>query len=256
MVVTLRCRAACVVLLAVALAGCGARRRTVAASPTTLPPGYRYTVKAGENLFRIGLAYGIPYRELAAYNGIPDPAKIEVGQVVVVPNATRELPVQVITPLRAKSERPATPDIPVGRSPFLWPVEGGKISSRFGPRGETHHDGVDIQVAEGAPVRAVRAGRVIYSDELRGYGNIVIVEHDGGYATVYGHNRINRATVGEAVAQGQVIAEVGQSGDAVSPQLHFEVRKDNVARNPMFYLPRDGAAVRTAEGRPARGDGS
>lgn len=225
-----------------------------------MPLGYRYTVKQGENLFRIGLAYGVPYRDLAQYNGIADPHKIEIGQIVVIPGATRELPVQIITPVRSRADRPPTPEIPVapvGRAAFLWPVEGGSLSSRFGPRGETHHDGIDIQAPEGTPVRAVRAGRVLYSDGLRGYGNIVIVEHDDGYASVYGHNRVNLVAVGDAVTQGQVLAEVGQSGDATSPQLHFEVRKDNVARNPLFFLPGGKAAdVRTASDKRGRGEGS
>ena len=246
----------CLPVLLLGLAGCPRRGAIPSSGSSSYPPGYRYNVKAGENLFRIGLAYGIPYRELARYNAIADPAKIEVGQVVVIPNATRELPVQIITPVKATADRPTTPDIPIGRTPFLWPVEGGSVSSRFGPRGESHHDGVDIQVPEGTPVRAVRAGRVLYSDELRGYGNIVIVEHDGGYASVYAHNRSNRVAVGDAVTQGQVIAEVGQSGDATSPQLHFEVRKDNVARNPLFFLPRGGADLRTADGRGGRREGS
>lgn len=248
-------RTATVVALAAVLASSGCAKRMASSSAPNYPPGYRYTVKPGENLFRIGVAYGIPYAELARYNGIPDPHRIEAGQVVVVPNATRELPVQIITPVRAREDRPAGLEIPLGRTPFLWPVEGGRISSTFGPRGETHHDGVDIQVPEGTPVRAVRAGRVLYSDELRGYGYIVIVEHDGGYATVYAHNRTNRAAVGETVSQGQIIAEVGQSGDATSPQLHFEVRKENVARNPLFYLPKGGAEVRTAGDRSGRREG-
>lgn len=248
-------RAVTVVGVAALLASSGCARRGLSPSAPNYPPGYRYTVKQGENLFRIGLAYGVPYADLARYNAIPDPHRIEVGQVVVIPNGTRELPVQIITPVRAREDRPAGLEIPVGRTPFLWPVEGGRISSTFGPRGETHHDGVDIQVPEGTPVRAVRAGRILYSDELRGYGYIVIVEHDGGYATVYAHNRANRAVVGEAVSQGQVIAEVGQSGDATSPQLHFEVRKENVARNPLFYLPKGGADVRTASDRPGRREG-
>ena len=105
------------VLLAMTLSGCP--RRTPVPSAATSPPGYRYTVKTGENLYRIGLAYGVPYAELARYNGIADPHKIDAGQVVVIPNATRELPVQIITPAHARNDRPAAPEIPAGRTPFL-----------------------------------------------------------------------------------------------------------------------------------------
>ena len=233
---------------ALALVGC----------PRRMPPGpsgLRYTVKPGENLYRIGLAYGIPYGELARYNGIADPARIEVGRVVVIPGATRDLPVQVITPVRAKAERPAPPELPKGPMPFVWPVGTGTVSSVFGPRGETHHDGIDIQAPAGAPIHAVRAGRVLYSDELRGYGKIVILEHDGGYATVYAHNRVNAVAVGDVVRQGDLIAQVGDTGAADSPHLHFEVRQDNVARNPLFYLPRPSGTVRIAAGATAGSEG-
>jgi murein DD-endopeptidase MepM/ murein hydrolase activator NlpD len=199
------------------------------------PAGLRYQVKPGDNLYRIGKAYGVAVPELARENNIKDPSRIEVGTLLVVPHATRELPVQMITPERARADRPS--DLPGGAPPFAWPVTTGVLSSRFGSRGEGHHDGVDISCAEGTPVRAARAGRVLYSDTLRGYGNLIILEHDGGWATVYAHNRENRARVGQAVRQGDVIAAVGESGKTSGPNLHFEVRKDNVACNPLFFLP-------------------
>ena len=89
-------------------------------------------------------------------------------------------------------------------------------------------------------MRAARAGRVLYSDTLRGYGNLIILAHDDGYATVYAHNRENRARVGDEVRQGDPIAVVGETGTTAGPNLHFEIRKDNVARNPLFYLPATG----------------
>lgn len=202
------------------------------------PAGLRHRVERGETLYRIGLAYGIAPRELARWNDIADPNRIEVGQVIVIPNAKRRLPVAVITPERARADRPTPPELPSGPSPFLWPVAAGEVTSGFGPRGETHHDGIDISAPEGAPVRAARAGRVLYSDSLRGYGNLIIVEHADGYATVYAHNRANRTEVGQAVRQGDMIAEVGSTGKTSAPHLHFEIRRDNVARNPVFFLPR------------------
>jgi lipoprotein NlpD len=205
------------------------------------PASFRHRVKPGENLYRIGKAYGVDHRELARLNGIADADRLEVGQRLAVPNATRELPVQTITPVRARDERPAVAELPADRHPFVWPVEG-TMASTFGPRGETHHDGVDIAAPAGTAVRAARGGRVLYSDDLRGYGNLLIIDHGEGYATVYAHNRANRVTTGDVVRQGQLVAEVGESGDSTRPSLHFEVRKDNVARNPVFYLPRRTAA--------------
>lgn len=209
------------------------------------PAVFRHRVKPGENLYRIGKAYGVDYRELARANGIDDADRIEVGQRLVVPNATRELPVEVITPVRARDDQPVPAELPPDRAPFIWPLEG-TIVSTFGPRGESHHDGVDIAAAVGTPVRAARGGRVLYSDELRGWGNLLIVDHGDGYATVYAHNRANRVATGAVVRQGDVIAEVGDTGDSSRPSLHFEMRKDNVARNPIFYLPPRRTAARGA----------
>jgi lipoprotein NlpD len=201
------------------------------------PAGLRHRVVRGESLYRIGQAYGVSPETLARVNKLKDPGRLEVGQVIVIPHARRELPVAMITPDRARADRPAPPELPRGPSPFVWPVDAGVVSSTFGPRGESHHDGIDISTQEGTPVRAARAGRVLYSDHLRGYGNLVILEHDDGYATVYAHNQENRARPGATVRQGDVIGAVGRSGKTSEPNLHFEIRKDNVARNPLFYLP-------------------
>ena len=209
------------------------------------PAGLRHRVERGESLYRIAKAYGVSPEELARVNGIEDTGRIDVGQVIVVPRARRALPVGVITPESARGDRPSPPELPRGPSPFVWPVEAGVVTSPFGRRGATHHDGIDIGSREGAPVRAARAGRVLYSDHLRGYGNLIILAHDEGYATVYAHVRDDRVRVGSAVRQGDVLALVGQTGKTSGPNLHFEVRKENVARNPLFYLPAlpDGRAA-------------
>jgi lipoprotein NlpD len=213
------------------------------------PAGLRHRVQRGETLYRIGAAYGVTCQELARANRLEHPDRLEVGQVLVVPRARKAVPVAVVTPERAQDDRPTPPELPVGPSPFVWPVPAGVLSSGFGPRGETHHDGIDISAPEGTPVRAARAGRVLYADRLRGYGNLVIVEHDDGYATVYAHNRDNRTAVGARVRQGDVIAALGSTGKTSGPNLHFEIRKDNVARNPLFYLPSPPAVAEAAQRR-------
>ena len=210
----------------VAVVGCAAH-----------PAGLRYQVAQGENLYRIGKAYGIDYQELARVNHIANPDRIEVGRVLVIPHATRRVPVGMITPERAQSDRPTPAELPSGLTPFVWPIPGGSISSEFGMRGTSHHDGIDIPCHDGVPVHAARAGRILYSDQLRGYGNLVIMEHDEGYATVYAHLRQTIVPVGSAVRQGEPIATCGDTGKTSGPNLHFEVRKANVARNPLFYLP-------------------
>jgi murein DD-endopeptidase MepM/ murein hydrolase activator NlpD len=199
--------------------------------------GIVHVVRRGENLFRIGKAYGVSYQELARRNHIGDPARIEVGQEIFVPGATRRLPVQIITPLFAESRAPTLDELPRGSRPFRWPTREGTLSSRFGPRNGTVHDGIDIAAPEGTEVYAARAGRVIYSDQIPGYGNIVIVDHGDGLSTVYAHNSKNEVSEGDVVKEGELVSLVGRSGRTTGANLHFEVRQRNVARNPLDYLP-------------------
>jgi len=219
-------RGGVVVAMLVGVLACSSNRASV-----------RHRVEPGETLYRIGQAYGVSHQALARANGIDDADRIEVGQVLLIPEAKRAVPVRVVTPERVRGDRPAPPEVPAGAVPFLWPVEGGRLTSAFGPRDASHHDGIDISAPAGTPVRAARDGRVLYSDTLRGYGNLIILEHDGGYATVYAHNRENRADRGDVVRQGEQIATVGETGKTSGPNLHFEIRKDNVARNPIYFFP-------------------
>ncbi len=201
-------------------------------------PGIYHTVQRGENLFRIGKAYDLTYQELARVNRIQDPNQLRAGDRIFIPGATRQLPVEIITPTTVSLKR-STPSEPRDgtRPALVWPVSGA-VTSGFGARGESFHDGIDISVPEGTPVHAVESGEVIYSDQLRGYGNMVIIRHAGGVVSVYAHNRQNRVREGRTVAQGDTIAEVGSTGRATAPHLHFEVRRDNVAEDPLLYLRR------------------
>ncbi|MEW6269617.1 MAG: M23 family metallopeptidase [Thermodesulfobacteriota bacterium] len=124
-----------------------------------------------------------------------------------------------------------------GGRTFVWPASG-TISSSFGPRRNAHHDGIDIAAPEGTPIRAALDGVVVYVGSLRGYGKVVILSHEGGLTTVYAHNSKNLVKQGARVRRGGVIASVGRTGRTTGPNLHFEVRKDNRARDPLAYLPR------------------
>jgi len=117
------------------------------------------------------------------------------------------------------------------------------VSSLFGPRGHSNHDGIDISAPEGTPVRAAADGVVIYCDVLHGYGNVVIVDHNDGLTSVYAHNKLNLARVGARVRRGDVIASVGQTGKTTGPNLHFEIRRHNVARDPIRYLPQNSSSL-------------
>jgi murein DD-endopeptidase MepM/ murein hydrolase activator NlpD len=188
-------------------------------------------------LFRIGKAYDTTSDELARANGIRDPRQITVGQKIFIPGATRQLPVEIITPSNGFMAPGSVPPLDADDAVFLWPVSGA-VNSGFGPRGSSFHDGLDIAAPEGTPIRAVEHGDVIYSDQLRGYGNIVIIRHSGGIVSVYAHNQVNLVRDKQQVARGEVIARVGSTGRVTGPHLHFEIRKNNLARDPMLYLPR------------------
>lgn len=123
-----------------------------------------------------------------------------------------------------------------GRS-FLWPVQGD-ILSKYGPTaGGTQNDGINIKAAEGTPVVAADAGTVAYAgNELRGYGNLILIKHADGWMTAYAHNSKLLVTRGQKVQRGQVIARVGATGAVTEPQLHFEVRRGSRALDPMDYL--------------------
>jgi murein DD-endopeptidase MepM/ murein hydrolase activator NlpD len=210
------------------------------ASKTTIskprPHGVYHTVTAGETLFRIGKAYGITYQELARINGIKDAGQIRVGQRIFIPGASQPLPVETITPMEIAPAAPTSPESAPGFETFIWPVNG-TINSGFGPRGLSFHDGIDIAAPEGTPIRAIEDGEVIYSDQLRGYGNMVILRHSGGIVSVYAHNESNLVREGQSVARGEVVARVGSTGRVSGPHLHFEIRKNNAAQDPLRYLP-------------------
>jgi murein DD-endopeptidase MepM/ murein hydrolase activator NlpD len=123
-----------------------------------------------------------------------------------------------------------------GFETFIWPVNG-TINSGYGPRGLSFHDGIDIAAPEGTPIKAIEDGEVIYSDQLRGYGNMVILRHADGIVSVYAHNESNLVRVGQSVVRGEVVARVGSTGRVSGPHLHFEIRKNNAAQDPLRYLP-------------------
>jgi murein DD-endopeptidase MepM/ murein hydrolase activator NlpD len=130
-----------------------------------------------------------------------------------------------------------TPPAKTGRG-FAWPLQG-RIISGFGPReGGLHNDGINILAAEGTDIRAAENGIVIYAgNELRGYGNLLLVKHTGGYTTAYAHAARLLVGRGDRVQRGQVIATVGRTGNVSRPQLHFEIRKGPRPVDPRKELP-------------------
>ncbi|GBD03435.1 Murein hydrolase activator NlpD [bacterium HR19] len=125
-----------------------------------------------------------------------------------------------------------------GRLSFIPPVKG-KVISNFGDRNGREHKGVDISAPEGTDILAAEDGVVIFSGFLKGYGNVVIIKHEGDYFTVYAHNKYNTVKENEFVKRGQVIGKVGQTGNATTPHLHFEVRRGTKPLNPLDFLSID-----------------
>jgi murein DD-endopeptidase MepM/ murein hydrolase activator NlpD len=218
-VVWWRQTAASLALLAV---GCGAG-------------GVRHRVQPGETLDRIAKAYGVPYQVIARANGLPDADRIWVGQQLRIPGTHDAVPATLAAPRAANPLPPDDADAPVPR--FHWPLSNGVITSAFGKRDDGYHYGIDIAAPVGTPVRAAADGEVVFSATLNGYGNVIILSHRGRYLSMYAHNEQQYVRDGERVRRGQLIATVGRSGRTTGANLHFEIRRDNVARNPIFYLP-------------------
>jgi murein DD-endopeptidase MepM/ murein hydrolase activator NlpD len=120
---------------------------------------------------------------------------------------------------------------------FSWPLEG-PINSPYGERHGHSHDGIDIGGDSGDPIIAAAAGEVVYSDSLGGYGNLIVIQHDNGLFTAYGHNKKNLVKPGDRVKKGQLIAKVGRTGNASGDHLHFEIRDQSGTFDPLDLLPR------------------
>jgi len=210
------------------------------AAPKPTGPGVYHTVKKGETFYRICKTYGVDQNEVARANHLADAAAISVGQRIWIPGADKTLSVP-----RAPSSGQATnnsrfadPPPSATKGTFILPVATGTITSPFGQRGDSMHEGIDIAAPAGTPILAADDGKVVYEgDDIRGYGNMVIIKHAGNLTTVYAHNRRNLVKTGDLVRKGQKIAEVGQTGRATGPHCHFEVRIGEKPVNPEFYLP-------------------
>ena len=214
------------------------------------PSGTRHVVRPGENLYRISRFYGVDVAALVRANRIRDVRGLTVGQPLVIPGSHKPQPRKALSPTdgaaQAKAVKRRSPDRGGDRSAalreadlrFAWPVRG-QVNSRFGWRGSRRHEGIDIKARKGTPIRAAEAGRVIYSGKLSDYGRVVILKHAGRYSSVYAHNHRNRVKKGDFVEKGETIAEVGKTGNATGSHLHFEVRRDRVAQDPLRYLPVD-----------------
>lgn len=207
-----------------------------------------HPVAKGQTLYRIARAYGLTVEELMDANRIDDPRDLKAGELLYVPGARERKsvaefdapePEPVARPAVSNPEpekkQPRLVRVGKGSGVLQWPLRG-VLYARFGKKGKEPHDGVDLAAPAGQPVKVAAPGTVLFAGDQKGYGLIVIVEHDGGLITLYAHNRDLRVKTGQKVRDGQVVATVGDSGKTSGPHLHFEVRKDGIPVDPLDYL--------------------
>ncbi|MDI6735996.1 MAG: M23 family metallopeptidase [bacterium] len=217
---------------------------------TGLKPGkgVYHKIEKGQTLWRIAKTYGVSVEELIKINKIEDITNIKIGQQIFIPGATEVLNVDVYIPPKIvdvcissppKEEYMPPAALSISEQKLLIrPIEG-KIISYFGIRGDSMHNGIDIKAQTGTLIKAAADGVVTYSKgTYQGYGNAIIITHDKDeLTTVYAHNSVNLVHEGQRVKQGDIIGKVGQTGNATTPHLHFEVWKGLIAQNPCSYLP-------------------
>lgn len=201
------------------LAGEQSSSSTNEVAQTEKPKDIIHYVQKGETLWQISRKYQVTLQSITSANRISENDRIVVGQKLVVPN------------VRSSS---------LSSRSFIWPLNG-LITSHFGIRTlggrRDYHTGIDIDGNTGTPVRAAESGKVSFSGYINGYGNIVIVEHTGGYSTVYAHNSSNLVKKGQHVTKGEIIARLGATGNSTGSHLHFEIRQNGKPVNPLNYLP-------------------
>ena len=235
-----------------------------------------HVVNHGETLLGIARRNHVSVSELAKANNIDTSAKIKLGMKLTVPAAKSAAVAPAVPPAAVavepvdglvlpttkmaaaaggpqqsarlaqattridepSAEAPAKAAEATGALPtFRWPVRGKVITSYGAKTNGKANDGINLAVPEGTPVKAAEDGVVAYSgNELKGYGNLVLVRHSNGYVTAYAHASELLVKRGDTIKRGQIIAKSGQSGEVGSPQLHFEIRKGSSPVDPLQFL--------------------
>lgn len=185
--------------------------------------------------------------------GTPAPAPTQTARVEPAPGPTEPgVPVPASKPTQVATTEPPPPPRatvpgdppPRAASRFAWPVQG-KVISGYGAAGKgLHNDGINIAVPEGTPVRAAENGVVVYAgNELKGFGNLLLLKHQDGWMTAYAHNSRLLVNRGQTIERGMVIAHAGSTGNVDRPQVHFEIRKGAKAVDPLKHMDGQGLAM-------------
>ena len=219
-----------------------------------LPTKQYHIVRRGESLYGIARQYNVDVTSLSRVNNLQTPYSLSPGQKLLLPASVSSAAGSATaasskatanaaqnTSKRTSYQRPAesyTPPASTRKTKFMWPVNGTVVSG-FGNLGSGRkNDGINIKAALGTAVKAADSGTVAYAgNELKGFGNLILIKHSDGWITAYAHCDRLFVKKGQKVARGEKIATVGSSGSVTTPQLHFEVRAGKKAVNPRSYLP-------------------
>ncbi len=250
----------------------GGTQTAAAHAPSQATSGNIHVVQSGDTLMNIARRNGVTLTALAHANHLQSSTKLNIGDRLTIPGGghrvaaapaapapapapqvaaqPRAVPVKVASaaPVQnariAKEETPHTTESvvktaePSGAMPaFRWPVRGRVIAGFGSKTNGAQNDGINLAVPEGTPIKAADDGVVAYAgNELKGYGNLVLIRHSNGYVSAYAHASELMVKRGDTIKRGQVIAHAGQTGSVTSPQLHFEIRKGSTPVDPTQFL--------------------
>lgn len=234
--VSLLCRGCFFFFVVLIVTGCASVQPKAPVRPKVrdLTNGSYYSVKKGDTLYSIGFRSGHGYKRLAAWNKIPPPYNVYIGQKLTLLPRTKAK-----KNLNSKKQKKKKSRISVNKEKMLklywqWPVKGKLLRDFY----HTGSKGIDIAGKSGQNIKAAASGVVVYSGSgLVGYGKLIIIKHNYVYLSAYANNRRLLFKEGQKVKKGQIIAEMGVGANAKS-SLHFEIRKEGKPVDPIHYLPK------------------
>lgn len=223
----------------------------------SLPAKQYHTVQRGDTLYSISRQYNVDITSLSRVNNLQTPYSLNVGDRLVLPASVGNVPTASYSTAQSSASTASSAAVKTAYTPaksapvtdsyvapksrktkFDWPVKGTIISGYGNLGSGRKNDGINIKAALGTNVKAADSGTVAYAgNELKGFGNLILIKHPDGWITAYAHNDRLFVKKGQKVSRGEKIATVGSTGSVTTPQLHFEVRSGKKAVNPRPYLP-------------------
>lgn len=224
-----------------------------------LPTAKYHVVAKGDTLYSISKRHNVDMNSLSRANNLYEPYSLHIGQRLLLPGTVVDktaAPATTVTPSSKNEQKtswwnrsfsqknipsqtayPKPAAVKKRNSKFAWPVRGTVISN-FGTLGKGRtNDGINIKAPLGTAVNAADAGTVAYAgNELKGFGNLILIKHNDGWITAYAHNDKILVKKGQKIRKGEKISTVGSTGGVNTPQLHFETRAGQKAVNPRLYL--------------------